>query len=681
LLDVLQYRPVDRFEYFESFLGLGAVDAAVKELTDTRSAWQKQITQTRQKLENEFRALESLVPAPSQPLKSVKAFEAVVCDVAQRLGIAQAGSPFSACKIQIEQTITASASGKLERRRSELTVASDRSSNFSRSFAKRHPRSLGDINAAFNKALRGAVEGESLELLEHALVHFETRIGERCPVCNQILDWRKTLDALRNRNDALKELRRLELERLQIRTAWRAVLKELSVNIEDCRPLVDLTELDSYTSAHQPLDQLMLHQDMTDSDFDLAAADGDALIAHVTHLASSLQRHLTASSATLPKADELPALQLASSLASRLAERGPQLKLLESQLSTALREANLLEIVYNAMRKARQDVAKATLSEIQDIVTRYYTALHPPDNDDEVTGAPSIAVQRHGKGSAFVRGEFCGKSVPDPRWVYSDGHLDTVGICIFLALRRHRASQPDDPKLLVLDDIVLSIDLGHARRLIDLLHDEFADHQLFIFTHNGLFAAWCHGMMAGIRRVQIIGWSPDTGPRLRDYVLAYDKLRNSMGSGTAKDIALHLMELMDEWTAEARLAYSLPVGARYGEQYHLADIWNPFAKRMRDLGKRLKSDLGGAVQLLAHLRDLPRIRNMKAAHENEFAKEFPRKVMVEIATAVLALVDALYCKDCRSFVVPVPNPDAPSMAHCRQHHIQYVKEPPQDGDS
>ena len=228
---------------------------------------------------------------------------------------------------------------------------------------------------------------------------------------------------------------------------------------------------------------------------------------------------------------------------------------------------------------------------------------------------------------------------------------------------------------------MLSIDLGHARRLIDLLQSEFSDHQLFIFTHNGLFAAWCHGMMHDLRRVQIMGWSLETGPRLGDYVIAYDKLRDSTASGTAKDIALRLMEFMDEWTAQARLAYSLPVPARHGEQYHLADIWNPFAKRIRQMAKALKSDLGGATQVLEALRDLPRIRNMKSAHENEFAKEFPRKVMVDIASAAMALVDALYCKQCRSFVVPVPNADAPSIAHCRKHHIQYVKEPPKDDES
>ncbi len=118
---------------------------------------------------------------------------------------------------------------------------------------------------------------------------------------------------------------------------------------------------------------------------------------------------------------------------------------------------------------SRQDVAKETFDSIENQVAEYYFEIHPQGTPDDATGAPSIDVERHGKGTAFVRGRFYGREVKDPQWVYSDGHLDTVGICIFLALRRFRSEQPDDPRLMVLDDIVISIDLGHARRLITLL--------------------------------------------------------------------------------------------------------------------------------------------------------------------------------------------------------------------
>src|SRR5262249_27497620 len=159
----------------------------------------------------------------------------------------------------------------------------------------------------------------------------------------------------------------------------------------------------------------------------------------------------------------------------------------------------------------------------------------------------------------------------DPKWVYSDGHLDTVGICIFLGLRRYRAKNPGDPKLIVLDDVVLSIDLGHARRLITLLRDEFKDHQLLIFTHNGLFARWCLGLMPGLKKLDVLGWSLETGPRISDYASGIERLKEAIEKSPPKQIAMSLMWLLDEWLVECRFAYSLSVPAKIGEEYTLTE--------------------------------------------------------------------------------------------------------------
>jgi hypothetical protein len=128
---------------------------------------------------------------------------------------------------------------------------------------------------------------------------------------------------------------------------------------------------------------------------------------------------------------------------------------------------------------------------------------------------------------------------------------------------------------------------------------------------------------------------------------------------------------MDEWLAEARYAFELAVPARYGDQYTMGDIWPPLVKAIKNLGKDLKSELGGAVAAVHELHDLTKIRNATAAHENEFAKEFPRDVMVGIAQTVKVLVSSLYCGKCMKFVRTIPNRASPAMVHCPKHHIQY----------
>jgi hypothetical protein len=287
---------------------------------------------------------------------------------------------------------------------------------------------------------------------------------------------------------------------------------------------------------------------------------------------------------------------------------------LEADVGVLERRVSTITKISEALRKARQDVARETVDEISNDVATYYKMVHPEGEPGEVTGVPSLKIQRHGKGTAFILGKFAGKEVQDPNWVYSDGHLDTVGICMFLALRRFRGNQVDDPKLIVLDDVILSIDLPHARRLIELLTKVFSDHQV--------------------------------------------------------------MSLMDEWLAECRYAYSLAVPAKFGEQYTMTEIWEPFVKTVKKMGTQLATGMGDAVKLVDELRDLPAIRNALAAHENEFAKEFPRSAMVDVGKRCLALVRSLYCPDCLAFASPVPNRFDPSIIHCDCHRIQYVKPSP-----
>lgn len=67
-----------------------------------------------------------------------------------------------------------------------------------------------------------------------------------------------------------------------------------------------------------------------------------------------------------------------------------------------------------------------------------------------------------------------------PRLTLSEGHRNSLGLCVFLALaKRDGKGSP-----LVLDDVVSSFDREHRSYVTDLLSQEFSDRQIFIFTHD-----------------------------------------------------------------------------------------------------------------------------------------------------------------------------------------------------
>ena len=545
-------------------------------------------------------------------------------------------------------------------------------------------RSLSN-EAALQRLLKEKVAAEasvsdraSLALLEHAYKHFTAQSERVCPVCHGAIDPDELRSALAARIAAQDNYRTvlasLSKEVLQLHT-WCRDIGALAQRVAE-EAGVGGTALDLVTEDRRLIafaltpaaDASAAQAIALSEDPSLLGAAAEAAILEATAKAGAYLR-------AVPPAFATPALQTAAELFKRLVRDLVQLKLLESELNELASEVTLFDKAIGVLRRARQDVAKETLTAIQGLVTEYYFIIHPRGGDDDETGAPSIQVQRHGKGSAFVRGEFHGKEVKDPQFVYSDGHLDTVGICIFLALRTFRAKQPGDPKVMILDDIIISIDLGHARRLITLLRQAFADHQILMLTHNGLFAYWCKYLMPGLRRLQIKGWSLAGGPLIGDYPTAREDIVDALASGTAKEIAIRLMGLLDEWTAEARYAYAVPVPAKVDERYTLTEIWDPLVKQLKDLGKLMVSDLGGAIPALASLADVTSIRNALGAHDNEFAKEFPRAAMVDVAKAAISLVNSLYCDACGSFVVPSPNKTKPVVMNCSGNHKQYVKSP------
>jgi len=126
----------------------------------------------------------------------------------------------------------------------------------------------------------------------------------------------------------------------------------------------------------------------------------------------------------------------------------------------------------------QNDALQKVLDKISTDVGAYYTALHPKENVDKVRlrviGEEGIEFEYH----------FHGKPTHPPMKYLSESHLNSLGICLFLASAKLFNKTN---RFLVLDDIVTSFDLGHRRRLLRLIKDEFGDWQIILLTHEHLW--------------------------------------------------------------------------------------------------------------------------------------------------------------------------------------------------
>ena len=130
--------------------------------------------------------------------------------------------------------------------------------------------------------------------------------------------------------------------------------------------------------------------------------------------------------------------------------------------------------------------------------------MHHDDKVEQIklvpTGARGIEFQVH----------FYGDEVCPPRRVLSESHLNSLGICLFLASARHFNQVSG---FVILDDVISSFDANHRRTFARLLRDKFADVQVVLLTHDDLwFSQLKDDLPRGQWIFQEIGkWSYENG--------------------------------------------------------------------------------------------------------------------------------------------------------------------------
>lgn len=176
-------------------------------------------------------------------------------------------------------------------------------------------------------------------------------------------------------------------------------------------------------------------------------------------------------------------------------------------------------VAKDAFSKARESAIQKVFEAIAETVLNYYRRLHDLDDDSERSECTALELKptsRAAAGGLRLAIQFLGlANSRDPRAFLSEGHLDSLGLCLFLATVR--IFNPPG-SLLVLDDVLTSIDREHRRRVGELLFQEFADYQIVLTTHDEHWHELLNSsvLARGIQRkwafLKVEGWSVASGP-------------------------------------------------------------------------------------------------------------------------------------------------------------------------
>jgi len=178
----------------------------------------------------------------------------------------------------------------------------------------------------------------------------------------------------------------------------------------------------------------------------------------------------------------------------------------ESQVESLQQVHDMFEAV------ERKGVAQA-LKAISTDVNGFMTLLHPDDEFDEVELIPT------GRRGVEFKLKYHGQEVSPPMKMLSEAHLNSLGICVFIASARRFNKENG---FLILDDVVTSFDRGHRRLLARLLCEKLPDTQILLFTHDDLWFDMLKGELPASDWLfkEVTKWTKESGVDLRDSPLS-----------------------------------------------------------------------------------------------------------------------------------------------------------------
>lgn len=253
----------------------------------------------------------------------------------------------------------------------------------------------------------------------------------------------------------------------------------------------------------------------------------------------------------------------------------------KAQAAGLLRErAETLKSTYCS---ARDEVLNGLYEAIKTRFVQLYGDLHAEDGEDSFD-----ALLEHDGAALGFRVDFFGRGLHPPHALHSEGHQDSMGICLYLALSEH--IDAGIVGILVLDDVVMSVDSGHRRRLCGVLKDHFPNTQFIITTHD---RGWAHqlkteGVVPAKGMTQFCGWTVETGPRVTESDV-WDRIDACLAADDVRGAAGYLRGAMEEFFANACESLQARVVYRGSGQYTLGDYLPSAAGRYSELVKLAKA--------------------------------------------------------------------------------------------
>lgn len=342
---------------------------------------------------------------------------------------------------------------------------------------------------------------EALDTLEQAKLLFQKSDKDACPICDTVLTHKE-----------LAEKVSAKLTRLKSLSTQSAKVKEADTASKRAASALETLQ-DGFFAIIQKLTQA--HAAATEEGIWTVPPLVDSLLepAEAAQLTADWFQTLVSEAANLKPLGEFVETQ--RSRLQRRQEIQNQLRaILARRKDTRKEHAEIGRMIAKAeeiariLRDQRIRHANDTLTSISEDFAKLYHSIHPGEQIENIR----LYLHPTQKNAARFDGTLFGNEEMTPVACLSESHLDTLGLCLFLALQKKE--NPKDT-IVYLDDAIASVDEAHMERLYSLLLTEAKHFRHVVITshYQPLRFKFRWGLLsqAKVNFIELGAWSLDRG--------------------------------------------------------------------------------------------------------------------------------------------------------------------------
>lgn len=649
ILAFIMSTPADRFRAIGSIIGIEKLDEIELGMMRLRDALKGEVESKKEEVNRLFQEISTIIG------KDIKKTEDVL--VALNKNLQEAKLP----EIESFEKVDKHAKEMLKTVRKAKNIDRIKVLNEILETIKIAPiddNAISELDSLNNKIIKLLHENIRLELSIASLLESGKKVIEKeeldfCPLCEQKIDRSSLLTRIGVR---LKTLRDLSNKASEVRTLSIPVINnlegaknKLEITISKIKLFPELTEeknkiIETVAFLTEFVPQVVAAKDLKN---DIHVQIFNQKMNEIHELLSSVSTKCGQLLSDIELTEEEQKVISSVRLIEQIKSKSEDISKVQLELQSFQNQYELAEKIFSTFSEVKKAKIQEIYDSIQEDVQNFYLTLHPKDPHKNI----ELKVALGKRASTELKIESFGRSGEDPRALTSEGHLDSLGLCIFLAFVK---KFNENCTLVVLDDIVSTVDARHRENICRLLFEEFRDKQLIITTHDEV---WYEQLRASQRAYKtendfknlvIIDWDINIGPKILQYKPRWEKIQEKITSGDKTGAGNDGRQYLEWLLKKICVVTNAQVPVNNWDNGTVGDLFAHARRRMDELVKD-KTYKGKISNAFTELEKTVILGNL-LSHDNRLAGEVSINEIKNFCGRVHELHEVFLCPNCEDFI-------------------------------